>query len=149
MSSYRAGAGRYFSVRRNRIAAFHLDAVESLAGQAGLCVAELDPRLAGLVVKQEVGPPVAVHILDVAGAVRLCAIALCWVVVVSPWTSTLDCWLGSANRSCSAALGSVPLTTLKYTQNRQRRQGLARFGTLYPNGSFCCPCRDRSYKIVK
>ena len=33
--------------------------------------------------KQEVGPSVAVHILDVAGAVRLRAIALCWIVGVS------------------------------------------------------------------
>ena len=83
VSSYRAGAARYFSVRRDRIAAFHLDAVESLTGQAGLCVAGVDPRLAGFVVKQEVGPSVAVHILDVAGAVRLRAIALCWIVGVS------------------------------------------------------------------
>ena len=50
MSSYRAGAARYFSARRDRIAAFHLDAVESLAGQARLYVAEVDPRLASLVV---------------------------------------------------------------------------------------------------
>jgi len=34
-------------------------------------------------VKQEVGPSVTVHILDVAGAVRLRAIALCWIVGVS------------------------------------------------------------------
>ena len=80
MSSYRAGAGRYFSARRDRIAAFHLDAVESIAGQACLCVAGVDPCLAGLVVKQEVGPPVAVHILDVARAMRLGAVALRWVV---------------------------------------------------------------------
>ena len=83
MSSYRAGAGRCFSVRRDRIAAFHLDAVESLAGQAGLRVAELDPCLAGLVVKQEIRPSVAVHILDVAHATRLGAVALRWVVGVS------------------------------------------------------------------
>ena len=74
---------RCFSERRDRIAAFHLEAVESLTGQAGLCVAGIDSRLAGLVVKQEVGPSVAVHILDVAGAVRLRAIALCWIVGVS------------------------------------------------------------------
>src|SRR5207253_9111353 len=53
---------RCFSERRDRIAAFHFEAVESLTGQAGLCVAGVDSRLAGLVVKQEVGPPVAVHI---------------------------------------------------------------------------------------
>src|SRR5262245_55753360 len=83
MSSYHAGAGRYLSARRDRVAAVHLDAIESLAGQAGPCVARVDPRLAGLVVKQEVGPFVAIHVLDVARAVRLRAVALRWVVIVS------------------------------------------------------------------
>ena len=53
------------------------------AGQAGGCVARIDPRLLDLEVEEEVEPTVAVDVRHVSLAVRLGAVALARIPGVS------------------------------------------------------------------